>query len=43
MFKIYPSEYGLKRLQEEEIKGPIELTAKAEDTLSDDGGNEEGN
>ncbi|CAH0715664.1 unnamed protein product, partial [Brenthis ino] len=40
---IYPSEYGLKRMQEEEIKGPIELTeAKAEESLSDDGGNEEG-
>lgn len=31
-------------MQEEEIKGPIELTeAKAEESLSDDGGNEEGN
>ncbi|XP_072949110.1 ESF1 homolog [Epargyreus clarus] len=40
---IYPSEYGLKRMQEEEIRGPIELTDRKEDVdLSDDGGNEEG-
>lgn len=40
---IYPSEYGLKRMQEEELRGPIELTEKTEtDRLSDDGGNEEG-
>ncbi|XP_047533514.1 ESF1 homolog [Vanessa atalanta] len=40
---IYPSEYGLKRMQEEELRGPIELTEKVdEEYLSDDGGNEEG-
>ncbi|XP_050350717.1 ESF1 homolog [Nymphalis io] len=40
---IYPSEYGLKRMQEEELRGPIELTEKVdEEHLSDDGGNEEG-
>lgn len=31
-------------MQEEELRGPIELTEKTEtDRLSDDGGNEEGN
>ncbi|XP_061383763.1 ESF1 homolog [Danaus plexippus] len=40
---IYPSEYGLKRMQEEDIRGPIELTENKEQEInSDDGGNEEG-
>lgn len=29
-------------MQEEEVRGPIELTDKKADDLSDDGGNEEG-
>lgn len=29
-------------MQEEEVRGPIELTDKRADDLSDDGGNEEG-
>ncbi|XP_053609293.1 ESF1 homolog [Plodia interpunctella] len=40
---IYPSEFGLKRMQEEEVRGPIELTEKSEQNeLSGDEGHEEG-
>ncbi|XP_017767473.1 PREDICTED: ESF1 homolog [Eufriesea mexicana] len=40
---IYPSEFGLQRMKEEEIKGPKELTEiKEEEEIEDKSDNEEG-
>lgn len=41
--KIYPSEFGKQRMQEEEIKGPIELVEAKNEDEADEGGEEGAN